>query len=238
MRLNLLVIGVIVFLGLGNSLQGHASENYTDLVAKASESINRFDSEDWAYTETAETTDGIFVGRYDARRPDGERWTLDRVDDRDPTDEERQEFIARKQKNEESKKDDEDDSVESMVKIQTLSLIEESDTHWVFDFEPRGDGDDEAFMEHVSGELTIAKDNLHISAIRLRNTKPFKPRFGIKVSEFFTVMQFASISDDEQIAPISVDFKIKARAFALKNFEEQSKITYSDYQFVGGPNGA
>lgn len=242
MRSNIRVPGIVAFLVtlliVGHSPRSHALENYSDLIAKASESLDRFDSEEWAYTETAETPDGIFVGRYDARRPDGERWTLDRVDDRDPTEEERQEFVTRKLKNAESNKDGDDDTIEKMVKIPTLKLIEESDSHWVFNFEPQGDDDDEAFMEHVRGELTIAKAGPHISAIRLRNTEPFKPGFGIKVSEFLTVMQFAPVSDEGQIAPISVDFMIKARAFAVKNVEEQSKITYSDYEYVGGASGA
>lgn len=233
-----IVTGIVLFLGMIVPSHSFAADDYATLLAEATHSLENFDNSDWAYTETSATSDGTFVGRYDPRLADDKRWALISVDDRAPTDKEREEFITRKPGSEESDEDSDDDTIASMINVETLQLIEETESYWLFDFAPQGGEDEKSFMDNVTGELKITKDYLHLSSIQLRATRPFKPQFGVKISEFLTLMQFGPVGGRQQIAPLSMEFRVKARAFVVKGIDEQSRITFSDYEYVGSPNGA
>lgn len=212
----------------------HAAEDYAALLTEASQSLDQFDGSDWLFTETVATSEGTFVGRHDGRLDEGQRWNLVSVDAREPTDEEREEYLSEKERD----SDEDDDSIADMVDIESLALIEETDSRWLFEFSPLGgDDEDSDFLEHVNGELEIRKENVHISSIRLHSSKPFKPHFSVKIREFLTHLQFGPIGTMQQIAPVQIKVKIKARALLVKGIEEESLVTYSDYEFVGELDG-
>lgn len=212
----------------------YATDDYAALLAEASRSLDSFDGSHWVFTETIESSEGTFVGRHDGRLDENQRWTLLSVDDREPTDEERDEYLSEKRKDD----DDDDGSIADMVNVGSMNLKDETESRWLFEFSPIGDDEDDSdFLEHVEGEIEISKNLRHISSIRLQSDKPFKPHFTVKISEFLTHLRFGSVANHSQIVPLQIKVKIKARALLVKGVEEESVITYSDYEFVGNQDG-
>lgn len=219
-------IGVLAILHLAGAAQ--AAVDHDAIFEEAVQAINNDYRQSWAFTETSVETDAVLVGRYDPRRPSGERWTLLSIDDREPTADEIEDYL--------DDRDDDDgeentDNVDIMVEDGSLVLLEETDDHYLYSFTPSGN--DEDFMEHVDATIKIIKDGPYIGYIDLHASEPFRPQFGVKVSEFTTRLSFGPAAEGGPIVPRLVDIRIKLRAFLIINVDEKNFISYSEYEFVG-----
>ncbi len=219
-------IGVLAILHLAGAAQ--AAVDHDAIFEEAVQAINNDYRQSWAFTETSVETEAVLVGRYDPRRPSGERWTLLSVDGREPTTDEIEDYL--------DDKDDDDgeentDNVDIMVEDGSLVLLEETDDYYLYSFTPAGN--DEDFMEHVDATIKVIKDGPYIGYIDLHASEPFRPQFGVKVSEFTTRLSFGPAAEGGPIVPRLVDIKIKLRAFLIINVDEKNFVSYSEYEFVG-----
>jgi len=212
------------------------ASDYSVLLDEAAAALNDDYYRDWAFTETSVEADVTTVARYDPGRPAGERWNMLSVNGRAPTDEEIADFVDERAEEESGDYGEDDDSDKDVVEIvqpDSLSLIEEADAYWLFSFVPEEDEDDEGFLENVEATLKIVKDGPYIESIILRSNKPFRPQFGVKVKDFLTRLEFGPAASEGPIVPISVDIKIKVRAYLVIGIDETISTTFSDYEYVG-----
>ena len=87
-----------------------ANEGHEALFEEALRSIEWDARQRWAFTETASDSDGEFVGRYDPRLPEAERWALLSIDGRRPTEAESRDYAERKRREHDDEQDgDRDD---------------------------------------------------------------------------------------------------------------------------------
>lgn len=208
------------------------ADDYDDIVSRAFEAIDGDFHGEWAFTETSMAEGTIRVGHYDPRRPVGQHWTLVSVDDREPTDDEIDAFLDEKAKDGERESGNER-GADTRIAPGTLGLIEEQDGYWLFSFMPAGDDDDDkGFMQHVDGTIKIAKDGHFVEYIDLRNSKPIKPAFGVKIITFLTRLTFGPAAPDGPIVPQTVDVHVKGRAYLAVRFDEKESIRYGDYSYV------
>ncbi len=233
MRILLTVIGLLL------SASAFA-DDYHSIVQRAFETIHQDFDEDWSFTETA-TGDGVVtVGRYNARRPAGERWTLMTIDGRSPTDDEIDDYLddkkqGRKRGRHGNDSDDSDDSDDdkrdnsALVNFESLELLEETADYWLFDFIPEDDDDDE-FMRHVNGRIKVIKNGHYVEYVDLRNDKPIRPATGVKISKFVTTLTFGPATEGGPIVPKAVDVAVTGRAMLVYKFEETETIRYSDFE--------
>ena len=210
------------------------AEDYNEIVDRAIANISHDFHQQWAFTEST-LEDGVtHVGRYDPGLPEAERWTLISVDDREPTDDEIAEY--RDDKSDEFGGDGRDGEID-IVDRNTLELVEETDEYLLFSFTPiEEDGDDEEaqeFMRHVEGTIKIMRDGHYPAYIDLRNRKPVRPAFGVKISNFLTRLEFGPADEGGPIVPQSIDIRIKARALLVISIDETDTTIFSDYSYVG-----
>lgn len=216
-------------------LPAHAlASDYAALLDDAAAALDDDYMSDWAFTETSADSEITTVARYHPARPGNERWNLLTVNGHPPTDKEVAAFREDKAGEDPGNNDDDrDNDVEEMVQPDSLSLIEETDEHWLFSFSPSEDEDDEGFLKHVDATLKIVKHGPYIEFISLRSNKPFKPRFGVKISELVTHLSFGPAAAGGPIVPESVDIRVRARAFLAIGIDETVSISFSDYEYVG-----
>lgn len=212
------------------------ADDYAEIVALAFATIDNDFNREWAFTETSTEEDVIYVGRYDPR--DDDPWTLVSVDGREPTPDETRDW--RSQKGDGDDDEDGDDDSESaevrFVTPDTITLIEESDGHWLFGFQPAAGGEDEKeieFMRHVQGRLRVVKDGHYVESIDLRNTGPIKPAFSVRINTFVTTLTFGPATEGGPIVPLTVDVHIQGRAMLAVRFDETEAVRFSDYEYAG-----
>lgn len=201
------------------------AEDYESLVQRAFESIEDTSAGNWAYTESSTTKGVTRVRHFDPRRPDGERWTLISIDGNPPTAQEREEY-----------EQDADESEgmgfgSEFITTGSLQLIEETEASYRFGFSPnvKDESEDAEIMRHVNGELGINKRAQYVETIHLRNTEPFKPKTGVRISIFDLTMKFGPTADGGPIVLLSVNVRVQGRAYLMFKFDEVEEAVYSDY---------
>jgi hypothetical protein len=218
-------------LAAASALAGDHAELIRDAIAALDNDYESY----WAYTETTVDSDKTTVARFDPSWDDGSKWVLMSIDGRAPTGNELTEFHA--ERNAESGADDSDDlnrdGPADLFETDSMSLIEESHDHWLFSFVPSDEEFEEGFSEHVAGTLRISKDGPTIDVIDLQSKHPFRPEIGVKISDFGTRMTFARAAGTGPVVPVSIDVRIKARAFLAIGINEIVSTRYSDYVYVG-----
>lgn len=210
-----------------------AATNPAAILQEATQSMDDDYMQEWAYTETSIESDTQTIGRYDPRQPVGERWQLLSYNGRKPTADEIAEYAEDKEHDDgSSSPDDRDHDFDDVAQADSLKLIEETDEYWLYSFIPVED-DEEEFMKFVDATMKIVKDGPYIEHIDMHSNKPFKPQFGVKVKEFVTRLIFGPAAVGGPIVPLSVNVRIKARAFLAIGIDESMSISFSDYEYVG-----
>lgn len=203
------------------------AEDYAALFEEAASAIEWDIEAGWAFTETRTRDDLLWVARFDPRMDEGDRWSLVSVDGRAPRDEEVREF--------EHDKEDHDAAANSgrinIVDVETLELVDESDTHLRLRFIP--DEDEVEFVENVDSIVTIRKDGPVIETIDLRNHSDIRPGFGTKIGTFHFRMEFAPAVVNGPIVPKHLQIRVSGRALLFIGFDETELIEYSDYEYAG-----
>jgi hypothetical protein len=225
----------MILVGFLTLASAASADDYPSIVANAFANLDAGYRDRWAFSETA-TEEGVtVVGRYDPRLPVGSRWALISVDGRQPTAEELEDYLEEKEDDQGNERNDDNDASD-FVDIESLELLEETDRYWLFDFTPNlDDEDDEArgFMDQVTGTLKVAKDGPYVQSLELRNEKPIKPAFSVKITRFFTRLTFGPAATGGPVVPKTMDVQVRGRAAALIRFDEAESIHYSDYEFAG-----
>ena len=219
-------LSVLAILHLSGVAQ--AAADYSAIFEDALRAIDNEYMQSWSYTETSVESDITLVGHYDPRRSSGERWMLLSVDGREPTAAEIEGYADDKA---DDNGDADDNGVNTMVDSESLELLEETNDHFLFSFIPSDDEED--FLEHLDATVKIIKDGPYIEYIDMHNSKPFRPRIGVKISNIVTRLGFGPAAEGGPIVPRFIDVRIKIRAFLIINVDETISVSYSDYEFVG-----
>lgn len=208
------------------------AESHEELINRAFEALEDDLSRHWSYTHTQEDSEGVYVGRYDPRLPDAERWELLSVDAREPTASETEYYLERRRKEQDEKAED-DGGFDSVAKDGSIALVEETDSYWLFSFEPVADSEEDMdFLESVDGTLRVNKDGHYVAEMTLQNRGTIKPGKGVKIERFLTRLAFAPIHEGGPVLPLSIEATIKGRAFLVVKFDEKEKVTYSNFERV------
>lgn len=210
--------------------------DYQDIVDHALDTLLNDYKQSWSYTETSTRDNETRVAIYHPRKPESESWTLVSVDGQPPTAKDKKSFQTEKRKRREKlNKRDAAIGSRATVKIRpgTLKLKEETDTHWIFDFIPAEEKDDDKIMQHLNGVLKIVKNGQYVESVVLKNKAPIKPVLGVKISTIQVKQTFEPARPDGPIVPVSVDVQINGRAFLLMILNESEKVCFSNYKYVG-----
>jgi hypothetical protein len=207
------------------------AESHEDLIDRAFESVEDDLSARWSYTRTDQDGDGVFVGHYDPRLPESDRWSLISVDGLEPSADEIEDYREQRAEEQENDSDDDENELASIVNRESVVLLDETDSFWLFGFQPTADSEGEQeFMKSVEGTLKIIKEGHYVAVITLQNRDTIKPGKGVKIKEFFTRLEFAPIQEGGPALPRSVQATVKGKAFLVVKFDETETVTYSDFE--------
>jgi hypothetical protein len=203
-------------------------ENYSAIFENAVDAIDFEFDRQWAYTETQVSSEHVWVGRFDPRKPSRERWRLLTVDAREPTEDEIEKYQRDKAHDH---SDNGDKRVNAMVEPDSIRLIEETDEFWLFGFNPEEDR--EAVMDSVDATIRVNKPNGHLEYIDIRNHSAITPVVGVKIAKLITRLTFGPAAAGGPIVPLSTQVEVRGRAYFLITFDEQELTRNGDFEYVG-----
>ena len=207
-----------------------AAQDYGALLDEAVNAIEWAIEDEWAFTETAVHGDELWVGRYDPRLAEDERWSLISVDGKQPTDRQQRKYRHDKDEHREDA-DDDDNRVTAIVEPDSLELVEETDDYWVFTFVPADD--EAALIDSVDAMIRIRKDGRYVEALEMRNHQDIRPGYGTKITEFQMRFTFGPAVENGPVVQKSLDVRVTGRALLFIGFDETEVVKYSDFEFAG-----
>jgi hypothetical protein len=194
--------------------------------------------EDWRFSLTLTSADGVLEGVYDGSRPEGERWVLVSPAENELEGIQEQMWAGLIEDEDEEDEDGADsglffDAEENRVRPGSVQLIEEDATHAVFAFRPDMGEDDEGFAEFIRGSLTVSRDPaLGISQYRLWAPESFKPHFAVRINAFEMVQEYRWMDGVPAPVMTRLSQQIEGRA-AFQNFDQSFELVFSDIEYLG-----
>jgi hypothetical protein len=220
MRLSLLLCLVI-------SLSVAAAEPHP-LAAQALDKLDQFEWDNWSYTQTTTDAEGTRIERHDASKPDGERWSLLRINGRAPNGREVESF--RKEKAERARRKKESDD-RGDVDRSSVRLLTETAQRATFTFRTSvtSDGIEAKFADKIAGTLVVNKDGAWAERFELKNTEAVSPIPGVKVSSFHLTLTFQRHAPSKEIVPAGIALSMRGRAFLVKSLDQEQSTRFSDF---------
>ena len=118
----------------------------------------------------------------------------------------------------------------ALVEPDSITLIEETDEHWLLGFRP---GDDEkAFLDSVDATIRIKRPAGYLEHIDIRSRQPIRPAIGVKIAKLVTRLTFGPAGGEGPIVPISEQVEVVGRAYLLVPINEQALTRNSDFEYV------
>lgn len=158
-------------------------------------------------------------GKYDKRQ-------LVSVDG-SPPDEERQKAFREAEKKRIDEQDPDTRGFKYLVDIDTLQLIEQTESSSIFSFSPRVKKLDAA-RDKLQGSLSLHNETQEIEQIEIVNTDELSPAFSVTLQRFRLRFQFQP--EQGQRLLYKMESHTAGKAGFLKRFDSQVVINFSEFR--------
>lgn len=197
--------------------------------------IQRMDERDrpgWAFVRTVENNGQTEVARHDPRRANTRHgWTLESIDGRSPTEQELEDFHQRVDQAHQLGQDaNAPTRVATLVNLDSLALVSTDERgRALYSFAPRLGDMPAKHRDVMAGTLVYHPAENLIESLSISNTRPYAPRFAVKMKTFDLHMTFALA--DGHIVPTGLITHLQGKAF-LKAFDRELRVEFSEYEWT------
>ena len=186
----------------------------------------------WSYTQTTSAEGKSTVERYDAARPEFDRWKLLQKDGRAPTGTELREYADARSRR--SRTGTAPKLVEQLD-LPTLEKIADDAERATFRAKLRPGESRDHTAPFLRATLVLHKATQTIESVELGSVSEFAPTFGVKIASLRTLMTYSLPATGRPTLPQKVATRIRGRAFLVKSLDGEMSVVYSDYQHVSPP---
>jgi hypothetical protein len=180
----------------------------------------------WSYTQRTEGDGRSTEEHHDAGKPEFERWSLTRKDGREPTADERREYLEIRSRRQPQSAAPRITEQFDLATVETLRTEAEQAVYRVR-LRP-GEASDHT-AEHLQATVTVWRATRTIETIELANLTPFSPSFFIRIESMRTLLRYAPPTAERPSLPIEVRTSLRGRAFWFKSLDADLTVTYRDY---------
>ena len=179
----------------------------------------------WSFTQTTEGAGESMVERYDAAKPDFERWVLLQKDGHPPTADELKDYNEMQSRR------------SSGTGPSLMNQIDAGHGHLVSDradyaiyrcpLNPGEDGDHVA--EVLQATIAYHKPTKTIDSVELVSTAAFSPSLAVSIAEMKTTLTYSLPDATHPSLITGVKTHVRGRAFWFKSLDADMTVVYSDY---------
>jgi hypothetical protein len=179
----------------------------------------------WSFTQTSEGAGESMVERYDAAKPDFERWVLLQKDGRPPTADELKEYNEMQSR----RTSGTGPSLMNQIDAAHGQLVSDRGDYVVYrcPLNPGEDGDRVAAV--LQATLSYYKPTKTIETVELASTDAFSPSLAVSIAEMKTTMTYSLPDATHPSFVMGVKTHLRGRAFWFKSLDADMTIVYSDY---------
>ena len=184
----------------------------------------------WSYTQDTTAEGKSLVERYDAARPDFERWSILRKDERAPKDDEQRDY---KEKLTRRSRGGTAPLITDQLALDSLETVADTAEHGTYRCKlKRGEAAD-LTADFLRVTLVLHKATQTIESLEIASVSEFSPTFAVKIAEMKTVLTFSRPSAETPSLPQKVTTHLRGRAFYFKSLDADMTVTFSDFTKIG-----
>jgi hypothetical protein len=184
----------------------------------------------WSFTQTTSAEGKSTVERYDAAKPEFDRWSLIQKDGRVPTPTELNDYGEARSRR--SRTGTAPKLADQLV-LEATEIVSDSPERTVFRCPLRpGESRDKTAL-FLRASIVVHKPTQVIESVELANTEPFNPTIGVKIVALKTTMRYSHPEGETPSLPQTVSTHVRGTAFFFKSLDADMTVTFSDYLKVG-----
>lgn len=185
----------------------------------------------WSFTQTTSAQGESTVERCDAAKPEFDRWSLIRKNDRLPTPDEIRDYGEMRSRR---SRGGTAPNLTDQFDLGTLEPLGDSPDHATYRCRLKtGEKGDET-ARYLRATLVVHKPTATLTSIELASIGPFRPTFGVSIDEMQTVMTYLPPTAEVPALPQKVTTRVRGTAFWFKSLDADMVVTFSDYLRVRG----
>ncbi len=181
----------------------------------------------WSYTQTTAAQGESTVERYDATKPEFDRWSLVQKNGRAPTADETQtynEIRSRHSRGGTAPK------ITDQMDETSVRLAGETPERATYQAKLRPGESGDRTAPFLRMTIVVHKPTATIESVELASTDEFSPTFAVKIAELKTTMTYRAPVGGTPAQPVQVTTHVRGRAFWVKSLDADMTVTYSDYE--------
>jgi hypothetical protein len=181
----------------------------------------------WSYTQTTSAQGESTVERYDATKPEFDRWSLVQKNGRVPTADETQTYNEIRSRHSRGGTAPKITDQIDVTSVEPAGDTAERATYRAR-LRPGESGDRTAPALRVT--IVVHKPTSTIESIELASAAEFSPTFAVKIAEMKTALTYRPPAGEAPAFPVAVTTHVRGRAFWFKSLDADMTVTYSNYE--------
>lgn len=186
----------------------------------------------WSYTQTTVAEGKSTVERYDATKPEFDRWSLVQKDGRTPTPDETKHYSDLRSRR--SRTGTAPRITEQFV-LESIEVVENGAERATYRFRVRPGEAGDKVAPHLRATVVLHKPTRTIESIVLGSVEEFSPTIGVSITEMKTTMTYRPPAGETPAMPEAVATRMRGRAFWVKSLDADMSVTYSEYARAAKP---
>jgi hypothetical protein len=184
----------------------------------------------WSFTLASAGGGQSMVERYDASKPEFDRWSLVQKDGRPPTPDEAREYAESRSRRSRG------GTAPKVIEQLDLATLEKTGEHGervTFRCRVKPGDDSDNVAGFLRATIVVHQPSHTIESLQLGSTGEFSPSVVMKISEMATAMTYSLPAAGRPSLPQKVATRVRGRAFFFKSLDAEMTMTFSDYSWVG-----
>jgi hypothetical protein len=184
----------------------------------------------WSYTQSTSEGDKSLVERYDATRPEFERWTILHKDGRKPTDDEQRDY---KEKLTRRSRGGTAPLLTDQLALDSLEVVADTAERGTYRCKLKRGESADLTADFLRVTLVLHRPTRTVESLEIGSVSEFSPTFAVKIAAMKTVLSFSLPTANTPSLPQRITTHLRGRAFYFKSLDADMTVTYSDLEKVG-----
>jgi hypothetical protein len=181
----------------------------------------------WSFTQTTRGGGHSRIERFDAARPEFERWTLLQQDDRAPSEDE-----ARTYREQQTRRSRGGTAplLTDQLDLDSAELVSVAggDASYRCRLKPGEKGD--ATAGHLVATIVVHRPTTTVRSFELASREPFSPTFGVSIEAMRTTMTYSVPAGDQPSLLLRIETRLRGRAFWVKSLDADLTVVFTEHE--------
>lgn len=194
-------------------------------LARACADFHTENPRGWSFIQTTTAAAQTLVERYDAARPEFNRWSLVAKDGRAPTENESNTYAETRSRR---SRGGTAPNIAGQLDLSTAEPVAIGDEESIYRFRLKRAASGDKTADNLRATVTFHHPTGAIRCFELASIQPFSPVLGVKIAEMHTSIHYHLPTDNRPALLDRISTRTRGRAY-FKSLDADMLVTFSEY---------